>query len=313
MFGTGAVYERLFPRWKPDPRLRPTHSNAVRTGGAVTIRWLGTAGHLIETERTTLLIDPFLSRPNLLTVATARLAPDEGAIRKQLPANVDAVVCGHSHFDHLLDAPFIAKVSGASLIGSHTTCVFARASGVPESQLVVVPPEGREVPVGDLVVRLVRSRHGRIFPVGVPFPGEVRVPPRLPARLWHYRMGGAFGILVRAGATTIYHNGSADLVDAELEGARADVLLVGLAGRQSTRGYLKRLVTSLRPSLILPTHHDSFFGPLEDGVRLLPRIDLSGFAREVRGLAPRATIITPGYFEPTVVPPDDSRAAVIAS
>ena len=304
------IYGRIFPRWKPDHALRP---HGTRTAGALAIRWLGTAGHVIETETTTVLIDPFLSRPNLVRVAATRLVPDEAAIARRIPARVDAVLCGHSHFDHLMDSPAIALRTGAKLVGSHTTCAFARAAGVPESQLVIVPRDGAEVRIGDIEVRFVRSRHGRIFPMGLPFPGEVLSPPRIPARLWHYRMGGAFGILLRAGDTTVYHNGSADLVDAELDGARADVLLVGLAGRKATRNYLARLVSALEPKLIVPTHHDAFFGPLDDGVHLLPRIDLAGFASEARYCAPKATLITPDYFEPICVPPDDARGSVIAS
>jgi L-ascorbate metabolism protein UlaG (beta-lactamase superfamily) len=146
----------------------------------------------------------------------------------------------------------------------------------------------------------------------VPLPGEVLRAPRLPVRAWHYKMGGAFGILVRAPGVSVYHNGSADLVDAELEGEHADVLLVGLAGRRGTRDYVKRLVEALRPGLVVPTHHDAFFAPLEAGVRLLPGVDLDGFAREVYGLAPRATVVAPEYGERVDVDPNEPRAAAIA-
>jgi hypothetical protein len=67
----------------------------------------------------------------------------------------------------------------------------------------------------------------------------------------------------------------------------------------------------LSPSLILPTHYDSFFGPFDDGVRLLPRIDLDGFVTESRRVAPDATLIVPEYFEPIAVPPNDARGAAI--
>jgi len=308
----GWLYRAIFPRWRPRAELRPTMSSAAAArDGAVRIRWLGTAGHVIETATTTLLIDPFLSRPSLPAL-TGRIAPDEAAIRARLPARVDAVLCGHSHFDHLLDAPFIARSTGAPLAGSATTCMFARASGVAESQLVVVPATGRTFTVGDITVRFVPSLHGRIVFGRVPFPGEVGSPPPLPARAWHYRMGGAFGILLEAGGLRIYHNGSADLIDAELDGTRADVLLVGLAGRKGTRDYLRRLCDALAPQLIVPTHHDAFFGPLDGDLRLLPGIDLDGFVSDARGHAPSATIVTPAYDEPLAIPADARAAAFVA-
>ena len=303
------LYDRLFPRWRPRADLRPTTSS---TGGAaVRIRWLGTAGHVIETPTTTLLIDPFLTRPSLGRIVGRRLAPDEAAIRARLPARVDAVLCGHSHFDHLLDAPFIARSTGARLVGSGTTAAFGRASGVDEAQLEVVPPTGCTLTIGDATIRFVPSLHGRIFFGRVPFTGEVAAPPALPARAWHYRMGGAFGIFVDVGGVRIYHNGSADLVDAELDGARADVLLVGLAGRNSTRDYLARICGALAPRLIVPTHHDAFFAPLDGGMHLLPGIDLDGFVAEARAHSPAATVVTPAYDEALAVPADARGAAFV--
>ena len=306
----GWLYRSIFPRWQPRAELRPTTRSA--DGAAVRIRWLGTAGHVIETPTTTLLIDPFLSRPSLARLAGRRIAPDEAAIRARLPARVDAVLCGHSHFDHLLDAPFIARATGALIAGSGTTCMFARAEGVPEAQLVAVPPTGHTLRIGDATVRFVPSLHGRLLFGRVPFPGEVTTTPSLPARMWHYRMGGAFGLLIDVGGLRIYHNGSANLVDAELDGARADVLLVGLAGRKGTRDYLRRLCDALAPQLIIPTHHDAFFAPLDDGLRLLPGIDLDGFVADARAHAPNATIVTPAYDEPLAVPGEARAAALVA-
>jgi L-ascorbate metabolism protein UlaG (beta-lactamase superfamily) len=125
-------------------------------------------------------------------------------------------------------------------------------------------------------------------------------------------MGGAFGILVEAAGLRLYHNGSADLIDAALAGTHADVLLVGLAGRRATPKYLERLCCALAPKLIVPTHHDAFFAPLDGGVHLLPGIDLDGFVAEARAHAPSATIVTPDYDEILAVPSQPRDAALVA-
>ncbi len=286
---------------------------ASGSAAPLTITWLGTAAHIVRTAGTTVLLDPYVSRHGLRHVASKPLEPDDDAIARWIPKNVDAILCGHSHYDHLLDAPRVAKKTGAKLVGSETTCAFARAEGVAESQLVVVPPEGARVTIGDFDARFVPSLHGRIALGRVPFPGVVRTPPRLPARVFGYKMGGAYGILLEAGGVRVYHNGSADLVDAELDGEHADVLLVGLAGRQATRDYIKRLMSALSPSLVIPTHHDAFFAPLEAGVHLLPGIDLDGFASEVRMHAPRAKITMPDYGEPVHAEPKGSRGVTASS
>ena len=110
-------------------------------------------------------------------------------------------------------------------------------------------------------------------------------------------MGGAYGIWLKAGGLTLYHNGSADLIDAELEGLRADVVIIGLAGRFATRQYIPRLTGLLGPKWIVPTHYDYFFSPLEDGLKLLPGINLNGFFGETASAAPRAQIVMPDFNE----------------
>lgn len=289
-----------FPRFRPDARHRPR--GAAPSSEALRIRWLGTAAHAIESASTTLLIDPFLSRPSLLKTAFSPLRSSLDSFVHHLPSKVDAILLGHSHYDHLLDAPAIALRTGAKIVGSATTAAFARAGGVPEERIVVVPPSGASIELGDFRVRFVPSRHGKIVLGRVPFPGELREEPRLPARLWHYRMGGAYGILLEAKGRRIYHNGSADLVDAELSGLSADVLLVGLAGRRGTPEYFTRLARLLGPRVIIPTHHDAFFAPLEEGVHLLPGIDLPGFGAEVARVAPEARFLTPTYDDVAALP-----------
>jgi L-ascorbate metabolism protein UlaG (beta-lactamase superfamily) len=304
------LYARIFPRWKPREELRPRTSTAA--GASLLVRWLGTAAHVIESETTRIAIDPFVTRPGLRNVALGSVAPNEHEVFERFGTRLDAVLCGHSHYDHLLDAPTIARVTGAKLIGSRSTCAFGRAAGVAESQLVEVPADGAHVTVGDLTVRFVPSLHGRIFLGRVPFPGEVAHVPSLPVRARDYRMGGAFGVLVRAkDGTSVYHNGSADLVDAELQGEHADVLLVGLAGRKATRDYVSRLVHALQPSVIVPTHHDAFFAPLDRGVHLLPNVDLDGFVAEAKSLAPRARVVTAGYFEALAIAPSGKDAGLL--
>lgn len=304
-----SLYERLFPRFRPKRELRPQGSG---TGWGVRLTWLGTAGFVVETAETTILVDPFLTRPSLRHVAR-RIIPNEVAIARHVPRKVDAIVCGHSHYDHVADAPRIAKLTKAKLIGSASTCSWGRAEGIEERNLVQIPPSGAIVRVGDVEVRFVASKHGRIAFGRVPFPGEVRKAPSRPGRIWHYRMGGAFGILLKTPGGTIYHNGSADLIDAELEGETADILLACLAGRKGTENYTSRLVSALAPKLVIPTHHDAFFAPLERGLHLLPGIDVEGFVSEVFRTGRGTSVITPDYLEPICVPPSDARGAVLAA
>jgi len=303
-----ALYQKLFQPFRPRREHQPRGDGK---GAALRIQWLGTAAHVLSSETTTVLVDPYVSRPSFGELLGS-LTPKLDQIEKYIPAKVDLVVCGHSHFDHVLDAPVIAKLRGAKLAGSVSTCMWARAAGVPESQLIAVPPSGATFTVGDFDVTFIPSHHGRVAFGRVPFPGVVNHVPAVPARFWHYRMGGAFGILMKSCGVSVYHNGSADLIDAELEGKKADVLLACLAGRRGTARYLPRLVEALSPRLVIPTHHDAFFAPLSEGERLLPGIDLDGFIGEAIRVAPQANVVSPGYHDWVAIPVNGADQAVLS-
>jgi L-ascorbate metabolism protein UlaG (beta-lactamase superfamily) len=230
------------------------------------VTWLGCAGFAIEAGGRTLLVDPFASRAALHRVALFPVEPDRAAIDRWIP-RADYVICGHAHYDHALDAPTIARRDGARLIGSRTLALIAAAAGVPERQIVSVPPEGATLDLPPFTVRLVPSAHGGWALGRSLFCGCLDAPPRLPMRVSGWVDGGVFGIHVSDGSASLYHAGSAGVVDAALQGLRADVVLACLAGRRHTPGYLERLARHLRPREMVACHFDDFFRPLDRPLR----------------------------------------------
>ena len=72
--------------------------------------------------------------------STTRAArPDEAAVREVFDAiggktAVTLLLTGHNHFDHSFDTATWAKLSGAQVIGSPTTCLQVRAEKIPASR-----------------------------------------------------------------------------------------------------------------------------------------------------------------------------------
>ena len=160
------------------------------------LRWIGTAGHELRTGKTTILIDPFVSRPPLERMLTgAKLAASSEDIARYFP-RADYILTGHSHYDHLMDVPEIARQTGAAVVGSASTCRVARAGGVPADRTIEVDREkGADLTLGDFRVQFIPSRHGEFFFGRVPSDGEIRsVGGDGLLRSYEYRMGGAFGI-----------------------------------------------------------------------------------------------------------------------
>lgn len=290
--------------------LRPSGARPSAESRGLTVTWLGTASFLVESRTTRLAIDPYLTRASFGTLLTRALAPDPVELERHLPSRLDAVLCGHSHFDHLLDAPWIAQRFSARLYGSSTTLAFGRAMNVPSPLLVDVPEQGASFTIGDLEVSFVPSKHAKLFCGHVPFPGKVDQAPVRP-RFWDFRMGGAFGIFVRGAGVNLYHNGSADLVDAALSHERADAVLLGIAGWKKTPEYLGRILATLEPRVVIPAHHDLFFTPLDAGAWLLPGVDFPRFLAGVEHVVPRATIVAPNYREPVWIAPEGRSAQIV--
>ncbi len=260
------------------PRVTPESIGFTRGAlgpGPLTVRWLGTAGFAIECEGTTLLIDPYVSRPSLWQCVSGPIASDPELVARHAP-RADAIVLGHTHFDHALDAPAIARATGARVFGSRSAVGLCRASGLVDAQLVDV--EARcaggpwETEVGPMRLRFFPSAHSKLLLGRIPFPGEISDCDSIPLAMQHYKCGAVFGLEIRAAGRTVFHLGSAELVEEPLrDGPReVDLLLLCVAGWTTSPELPERVVRAFSPRAALLSHWDDFFRPLDRPARALP-------------------------------------------
>jgi L-ascorbate metabolism protein UlaG (beta-lactamase superfamily) len=282
----------------------------------VTVRWLGVAGFAIEAGEDTLLHDPYLSRPGLLATLFRRYVPDEAVLAPLLASGspapelgrADLVLIGHSHFDHLADAPWIAEHNGATVVGSSTTVAISRGYGLPEAQVRRADP-GDRFTLGVFEVRVIESRHAEIFFGRPPIPGSVEDPPDWPIHALGFKLGDARGYLVthRPSGLRLFLLSSAGLHRPALEalaaeGVGVDVLLTSVVGGPDD--FVRVLLERLRPRVVVPQHFDDFFVPISDPDAGAPRDEeaLVEFEAEVRAVAADLGLATqvrrPVLFEP---------------
>jgi L-ascorbate metabolism protein UlaG (beta-lactamase superfamily) len=244
--------------WKPD-----TLDGSGQ--GAVRVRWLGTAGFALEHAGHVVLIDPYLTRASLARCLLSPLVPDEAAIARHAP-RADAIVVGHTHFDHALDVPSIALRTGARVFGSRSAAALCRARGVPEPQVEVVEREPGSEPavrqVGPFELRFLPSAHSRLVLGRVPAPGDIADCEEVPMRAHAYRCGAVFGVEIRVAGKTLYHMGSAELVDASVDVRNVDLLLMCVAGWTTSRDLPERVARKVAPGAILLSHWDNFLRPM---------------------------------------------------
>ncbi len=263
-------------------RVNPSvfHEGGANEGAGVTLRYLGTAGFVVESRETTLVLDPFVTRPGLFETAFCKLKPDSELIQRVIP-RADDVLIGHSHHDHILDAPELCRQTGARLIGSHSTANVGRAAGLPEKQILAT--SGREdiAIQGDNVIRGFPSFHGKVGG-RIPLPGDIPSLSEWPTHFTKLRHGLVLDWLVTVGGIRIMHIDSADFIEEELTGFKADVLCLCAVGWQSRQDYVKTVIDILRPRFVIPCHWDWFFSDYDQEARCLPGVDLIGMKEEIK-------------------------------
>ena len=267
--------------------LRPSHAigdykdsliNDIRPirNGTIRVTFLGTSTLLLEDDSTKLLIDGFISRPPLRHVLIRGLRTNTAVVDTVLnrlgARRVDALFTVHSHYDHALDAAYIARTRHALLYGSESTRMVGLGGRVDPGRIKVFV-EGEPATVGEFRVTPFRSTHStQSWPVS--FLGQITDPLRQPAHVSQYREGGSFDLLIQHRNHTILIKPS-PFLDSLPTGLRADVVFLGIGtlGKRDTNfkhAYYERWVRGVGARHVIPIHWDDFFAPLSDDLPAAP-------------------------------------------
>jgi L-ascorbate metabolism protein UlaG (beta-lactamase superfamily) len=137
-----------------------TSQPAVNQNAVVPVKltWISIANWLVEIGKTRILIDAYYTRSGQpaasaqssplftqqgtlgLDYTTQPIPSDRTAVEGVLNGldyktkKIGYVITGHSNFDHDPDAPLVAQLTGAKIIGPPSTCYQAEAEGIPASQ-----------------------------------------------------------------------------------------------------------------------------------------------------------------------------------
>ncbi len=291
----------------------------AQTGPALELTYLGTAGWQITDGKTVILVDPYLTRFKYNT-PNDPVSPDDPRpeVTRNLPVpsdtavidrhiqRADLILLTHDHPDHALDVPYIARKTGARVVGTESTGNLARAYGIPEAQIKVVK-SGDTVDFPSGSVRAIASLHGMFRP---PAAGAVARPvPVIPAgakaplRVGDYAEGGTLAYLIRIAGKRIVLFGSMNFIESELNGLKPDIAMIGaMPERKNIDNYTPRIMRALgNPPIVLPTHWDRFNVTYD--VSQQPAVDrLQSFIDEVKAASPGTRVIVPKYFEPIRIP-----------
>lgn len=276
--------------------------------------YFGAAGWEVTDGSVVVLIDPYISRlkygggghpdDDRPDYARSDLAVSDTALIDSLVTRADFILIHHSHFDHLGDVPYIAKKTGAKVIGTETTITILQAYGVPDDQLYAVAG-GEDYQFGDFSVRVVPGIHSALNEKHYFDSRRWTADSGLeaPLRIDQFIEGGSLQFLARFARHEVLTMGSMNFLEREVAGLDPDILLAGINGsRLGLYNYDERLLRSTGyPPIVLPTHWDNFRLPY--GYSQQANIDrnLVPFIAKAAEVSPGTRVITPIHLEPIVI------------
>lgn len=244
------------------------------------VTFFGTTTLLFDDGVDQVMFDAHFTRPSLPSYIFGKGQTDaklvDGLLAAHRVERLRAIFISHSHHDHVMDAPHVANRCGAVIYGTSSALNVARGGGVPEERLVAFRG-GEAFSVGGYRVTVIPSLHSKPTILNNDLGQTIDAPLAQPARLRDYKEGGSYDFLVESGGRRFLIRPSFNYIEGQLDGIRADVLFLGVAGlakadAQTEARFFAETVEKVRPKLVIPLHWDNFFSRLDRPVTGMPRL-----------------------------------------
>lgn len=278
--------------------------------GEIKLRYFGTAGWEITDGNVTVLVDPYISRlklgdgPNSNKEDTRKVYrpsdyfESDTVLINSLITRADFILVHHSHFDHLSDVPYIAKITGAKVIGTESTTNALKAYGVPRDQLYTVKG-GEDYQFENFSVRILESLHSALNKKHYFDSRTIPADIKAPMKISDFVEGGSLMFLARFENHKVLTMGSMNYIERELSGLRPDIMLPGVNfSRLEIYKYTERMMQLTGfPKTVIPAHWDNFRLPYGYSQEKAINDKVKPFIEEVKAASPNSNVITPVHLE----------------
>ena len=223
--------------------------------------------------------------------------------------DVEAIIVGHAHYDHLMDMPYIVKnyLPAATVYGSRTATSILAAE-LPANRLVSVNEEaghpaktGRWFPTSTDRIRFmaIPSEHAPHFMGTKLFTGRYESDmDRLPSRAASFREGQTFSFLIdfmhedgKSVDFRIHYQDAASNPPlgfppsfAQIDEKRVDLAIVCVAGYDQVKQYPESIINELNPRYVVLGHWENFFGHLPDATENLQTVPFTNAKKFIERL-----------------------------
>lgn len=279
---------------------------------SIQFTYLGSGGWLIAWRGRRVLTAPFFTNPGLFRTAFGTIETDPKLVDRFLPPvdDVESILAGHSHYDHLLDISYIAtKHAPRATIYGNDTMVNLLAATLPGSRRVSLqskagdhqrPGEWTSLAGGAMRVMALRSEHAPHF-FGIKlYCGDVLEPQsELPTKATRWKEGQTLAFLIDllnedgSIAFRLHYQDSASrppfgfpphtggTIDRPV-----DLAILCVASFSQTSGYPESAIERLDPQHLLLGHWEDFFRPRTLPIRSVPLSSVTTFIRRMKAVMP---------------------------
>ena len=297
----------------PIERGKPGYEETVQ------VQYLGVGGLLFRRGDDVIMTPPFYSNSGLIgPLFGVPIRPDTNRIEEFLPPvnDVDAILVGHAHYDHLMDVPYIANyhATNAVIFGSDTAKNIVAAE-VAESRLYSVECDAGEfrqdgsagewLSLANTRVRIMalKSEHApHVGPIKL-FTGKVtRTLKTLPECAHAWEEGQTLAYIVdflghdeQVAFRIVYHDSAVNSPRfggmpklPQRDQRQPDLLVVAMASSGNVDNYPEGLVCQLKPKNVIVCHWEDFFDKEQQGhcVKMVPLVDAAAFMDRLSNAKP---------------------------
>jgi L-ascorbate metabolism protein UlaG (beta-lactamase superfamily) len=211
----------------------------------------------------------------------------------------DAILVTHAHFDHLLDAPNLMRLTHARLIAGPTAVALVQSLGISATHCLAVKP-GAVQRLGPWTIRVFAAQHDRLLG-SVPFPNKEPKLSGPPVRPSDWSVGEPLAFVIEAHGKRIYiESGGVPGAPLDRTIGQVDLAIIGVALSDSRRRF-PEVVRQLHPRYVLPSHQDDFFQPFDRGFVFGPLTSFSEVVRTARAEHLPGRLVLMDYFQPWTI------------
>ncbi|MCQ2508711.1 MAG: MBL fold metallo-hydrolase, partial [Dorea sp.] len=225
---------------------------------------LGVTSLLFDDGETKILFDGMVTRPGLLKTFFCRLDSKKNLVEYLAERfhmqDLKAIFVSHTHYDHILDVPNFAKLSGADVYGSKSTLNVVYGNGVKKEHCHLFLPDSTFT-IGDFKIKVLKSIHSKPGFYNNDLGKEVEKPLKFPAKMKEMPEGGSYDFYIEHRGLKLLIRPSCNYIVDSLDDYQADVLFLGIGGLfklsdEEKEEFYKETVGKVKPSLFGPVHWD---------------------------------------------------------